>query len=245
MRMRWTRTLRWPARLALLILLLGGGFVWVRWKTGNFGVVSPGRIYRSAQLTPTDLARKIGEHRIKTVLNLRGPNPDQSWYRAERAATLAAGATQVDLPMSSDQWISRDQARTLIEVLDTSEYPLLVHCEWGAERTGLASAIAELLRPGGSLEDAERQFSAYYMFVNAKDGRVMSGHLRSYRDWLQAAGLEHTPGRFRTWLAEVYRPGSPSREYWPYNPYPLVVVTRPPADRRAENASAEGPTARR
>jgi protein tyrosine phosphatase (PTP) superfamily phosphohydrolase (DUF442 family) len=245
MRMRRTRTLRWLARLLLLLLLPAGGFVGLRWWTGNFGAVSPGRIYRSAQLTPSALAGMIREHRIKTVLNLRGPNPGQAWYRAERAATLASGATQVDVPMSSDQWISRDQARTLVEVLDTSEYPLLVHCEWGAERTGLASAIAELLRPGGSLEDAERQFSAYYLFVNAKDGRVMSGHVRAYRDWLRAAGQEHAPERFRTWLAKVYRPGSPSREYWPYNPYPLVVVTRPPADERAESASAEGPATRR
>ena len=163
------------------------------------------------------------------MLNLRGSNPDQGWYRSERAATLAAGATQVDVPISSDQWLSRDQARTLLQVLDTSAYPLLIHCEWGAERTGLVSALATLLRPGSSLAEARAQFSLAYLFLPTRDGRVMAGHLDGYEAWLRKHRLTHTPARLRRWLAEVYRPGHPSREHWPSNPYPLVVVTRPRA----------------
>ncbi|HEX8203116.1 MAG TPA: tyrosine-protein phosphatase [Isosphaeraceae bacterium] len=191
-------------------------------------------MYRSAQLSPGALARILRDHHIRTVLNLRGANPEQGWYRAERAATLAAGATQVDVPMSSDQWLAHDQARTLVRVLDTGAYPLLIHCEWGAERTGLVAAIATLLRPGSTLADAKAQFSAYYLFVPVQDGRVMAGHLDGYEAWLRRRRLPHAPDRFRLWLAEAYRPGSPSREFWPYNPYPLVVVTRPRAAGRRQ-----------
>jgi hypothetical protein len=226
-RARWRRVAR-PVAAALLAALAIVGW---RWGTGNFGVVEPGRIYRSAQLGPGGLARTLGAYRIRTVLNLRGSNPDRAWYRAERAATLAAGATQVDVPMSSDQWLARDQARTLLEVLDAGAYPLLIHCEWGAERTGLVAAIATLLRPGSSLADARAQFSPYFLFLPLRDGRVMAGHLDAYEAWLRRKRVDHTPARFRLWLAQDYRPGSPSREYWPYNPYPLVVVTRPPAGR--------------
>ena len=94
---------------------------------------------------------RLREHRIKTVLNLRGSNLGDAWYRDEVAATNHAGATQVDVAMSSCVWMSRAQLRALIGRLMTAEYPMLIHCAWGSERTGLVSAFAELLRPGGTL----------------------------------------------------------------------------------------------
>lgn len=224
------RSIRWTLRALLSIVLIPLVFVAVRWTTGNFGTVVPERIYRSGQPTPVFLSRAIRDHRIRTVLNLRGSNPDQAWYRGEREATLAAGATQVDFPMSSDQWLSHDQARTLLEILDRAEYPILIHCEWGAERTGLVSAICELLRPGGTLDDARREFSTYYLFLPLKDGRVMRGHLDRYAEWLGRRGEEHSPETFRLWLTRSYQPGSPSRQHWECNPYPLKVVTRPGAE---------------
>ena len=125
------------------------GVLYVAWDQANhnFGEVQPGRIYRSGQMPASALARTIRDHEIKTVLNLRGSNKD-GWYSAERKATLDAGATQIDIAMSSCIWMSRAQLRTVIETLDTAEYPMLIHCQWGAERTGLVSAFAELLRPG-------------------------------------------------------------------------------------------------
>ena len=173
------------------------------------------------------LDRTIRREGIKTVLNLRGSNPDQPWYRAERSTTLAAGATQVDVHLASDQWLSRAQARTLVRVLDTSEYPVLIHCEWGSERTGLVAAMAELLRPASTLGDAERQFSLRHLFVRAGNGAVTRDHLDHYERWLRDQGLAHSSDHFRRWISEDYRPGGPSREEWPYDPYPLVVTTRP------------------
>ncbi len=210
--------------IAAVLLIVGLAIGW-RWKNGNFGAIEPGRVYRSAQLTPTMLSEAIREYGVKTVLNLRGPNPEQDWYQGERDATLNAGATQIDVPMASDQWLSHAQVRTLLEILDTCEYPVLIHCEWGAERTGLVSAIVELLRPDRTVADARAQFSLRYLFLPIKDGLVMRGHLDRYEQWLESQKLPHSPERFRNWITNVYRPGSPSREYWPCNPYPLKVVT--------------------
>jgi protein tyrosine phosphatase (PTP) superfamily phosphohydrolase (DUF442 family) len=205
------------------VLLFLGARLW----ENNSGTVVPGRIYRSAQMPASDLARAIRGQHIRTVLNLRGPNPQQTWYRSEREATLAAGASHVDFQMASNLWLSRAQAKTLLDVLDRCDYPILVHCQWGAERTGLVSAVTELLRPGGSLASARRQFSAYYLYVPAGDGVVMEGHLDRYERWLHSQRLEHSPARFRHWLADVYQPGHPSRDDWPFDPYPLVIVSRP------------------
>lgn len=213
------------AALALVIPL-----GWVAWNQAhfNFGVVRPGTIYRSGQMTRGALRRTFHDQGVRTVLNLRGPNPREAWYRDELAATLEAGATHVDIPMSSCIWISHAQLRTLVRVVETSERPLLIHCAWGSERTGLAAAIAELLRPGATLADATNQFSLRYLFVRLGDGKIMADFLDQYAGWLAAQRLEHRPEAFRRWVAEGYVPGKPNREQWPYDPSPLVVITRPP-----------------
>jgi protein tyrosine phosphatase (PTP) superfamily phosphohydrolase (DUF442 family) len=230
--------LRRSARVLGIVLVLGSLLVAGRWWTGNFGTVAPGAVYRSGQLSASGLERVVRKYRIQTVVNLRGCNPEQAWYRAERAATLAAGATQVDIAMASDQWLSRPQLRAIIEVLERSPRPMLIHCEWGAERTGLVAALATLLDPAGSLAAARGAFTPYHLFLPVKDGRMMLGHVAAYRDWLAARGQPHTPTRFREWTGS-YRPGTPSREQWPYDPYPLVVVSRPPADAGAAEPSRQ------
>ena len=126
------------------------------------------------------LRQTLRDHHIKTVLNLRGPNPRESWYRDEIAATLAEGATQVDIPLSSCVWMSRIQLRTLVRQLDSCDYPVLIHCAWGSERTGLASAIAELLRPGGTVDEARAQLALRYLYVRLGDGRIMAEFLDQY-----------------------------------------------------------------
>ena len=82
------RPVRWSIRAALGATAILAAFVLVRWTTGNFGTVVPGRVYRSAQLSGEALSARIREHGVRTVLNLRGPNPDETWYRRERQATL-------------------------------------------------------------------------------------------------------------------------------------------------------------
>ena len=108
---------------------------------------STARIYRSGQMPASSLARTVRDHRIKTVLNLRGSNKD-AWYAPSARPPLDAGATQVDIAMSSCIWMSRAQLRTVIETLDSAEYPMLIHCQWGAERTGPGLGVRRAAPPG-------------------------------------------------------------------------------------------------
>ena len=228
--MRLARARKWVLRplivvLTPIVLVVGWNFV-----TANFATVQPDRVYRSGQMHGWGLARTIHDQKIKTVLNLRGHHPEQPWYRAERAATLAAGAAQVDIALSSCEWMSRTQMRTLVDVLLTSDTPILIHCWRGAERTGLASAFLTLLKDGSTLEDARAAFSIKYLFVRAGDGVVTIEHFEQYEAWLKTNGLTHSPTVFRRWANEGYVPGKPGREQWPYDPFPLVVFTRDTPD---------------
>jgi hypothetical protein len=227
--------------LGLLLAVVVVPLSYVTWDqaTYNFGTVQPGRIFRSGQMPSHALAQTIREHHIETVVNLRGSNRVDSWYREEVAATNHEGATQIDVAMSSCVWMSRAQLSALIEALDGARYPILIHCAWGSERTGLISAFTELLRPGGTLADARAQFSLAYLFVRINDGKVMAEHLDQYENWLRERALMHDPATFRRWVNEGFKPGVPNREQWPYDPYPLVVITRPGSDPELIGAAGE------
>lgn len=220
-------------RFAVIVLavplIVTGSWFGYKFATSNFAEVVPGAIYRSGQLDSKRLGRLIREKKIKTVLNLRGSHPESEWYRREREATLSAGAVQVDIALSSSEWMSRAQAKALLEELDTAEYPILIHCWRGAERTGLVSAITRLLAAEGSIAAAEGQFSWRYLYFPVGHGVMMTKHIRQYQDWLIDKRLAHSPETFRRWVRSGYRPGSPCREDWPYDPYPVIVVSKPKA----------------
>ena len=225
-RMRLVRRRVWLIRALLLLALPILSFVgWNQW-TANFAAVRPGEVYRSGQMGPGTLHRTLGDRGVKTVLNLRGHHPETAWYRDELAATLAKGATQIDVALSSCEWMSKAQARALVDILDHAERPILIHCFHGSERTGLISAFSELLRPGSTFADARDQFSVGHLYLPIGDGVVMPHHLDAYEAWLSERGGAHAPDTFRLWVAEGYTPGSPSREEWPFDPYPLKVVTK-------------------
>jgi protein tyrosine phosphatase (PTP) superfamily phosphohydrolase (DUF442 family) len=237
--MRLTRRWKWASRATAVVSLCIATAIGWNFATGNFATVLPGLVYRSAQLRSGDLARKLAENGVRTVLNLRGHHPESAWYRGERDETLAAGATQVDIAMSSRDWMSRVQLRALVDVLEAAEKPILIHCWQGSERTGLASAFATLLREGSTLAEARAQFSARYLFFPFGGGVVTLHHLDQYESWLKKQGALHSPGTFRKWVGYGYVPGHPGREDWPADPFPLVVMTRPtpegPVEHRIED----------
>ena len=233
-RSRGRRILRWFTLVTVITVSSLGLAVGYRRSTGNLGTVTERQIYRAAQLTPGQLVQELDRHQIRTVLNLRGSNPDQTWFNHEVTAALEHQVTHISIPLASDQWLSHDQVNTLLEVFDHAEYPMLVHCEFGAERTGLVSALLTLLRPGSTIEDGLNQFSVSYLFLPIHDGLVMIGHIRRYELWLKETGKPHEPSLLRHWLQHVYLPGNPSREYWPCSPYPSKVTWLP--------GGASGPT---
>ncbi len=103
-RTRRTR-LRWRVSLAaaVLTILLVIGLCWVfrrPWFQGNLGVVDAGRVIRSAQPT-SQLPEWIRDHRLRSILNLRGGGPDDWWYDAEIKAAEAGGVTFYDFPLNA------------------------------------------------------------------------------------------------------------------------------------------------
>jgi protein tyrosine/serine phosphatase len=126
----------------------------------RFAVVQAGRLYRSAQPTAGQLARAIQQYGIRTIVNLRNPDKDPQ-YVTDEAAARPLGARVVRLPISSTTPLDEQQLATLHGVYDDpGSYPILVHCEAGHARTGVAVAIWRIEKQGWKPEDAIKDIVA-------------------------------------------------------------------------------------
>jgi protein tyrosine phosphatase (PTP) superfamily phosphohydrolase (DUF442 family) len=235
---RFTR--RRLLRLGLAAAGLGGGAEAVRvFLLTNRHTVVPGRVYRSAQLSAGTLGRVVAEHGVRTVVNLRGTCPDVPWYMAEARATVAADVNLEDVSMSAKRLPAPGEVRRLVEVLDRTEYPILLHCQQGADRTGLAAAAVLLLHTDATVARARRQLWPRYGHINAGRTANIDRFFDFYEAWLAARNEPHTPARFRHWATSEYCPG-PFRARLGVASLPEVVVGRGfVIDVRAENTSIE------
>jgi predicted protein tyrosine phosphatase len=172
--------------------------------THNSHVVLEGRVYRTAQLKPDKLAEFVLEHKIKTVVNLRG-RPIAYWYPIESQTTQFLGIGQEDVTTSANRLPSPNEMKRLVEVLDRCEYPIVLHCQQGADRTGLAAAIVLLLYSEADYKTARRQCSTRYGHIPYAAAAPMDKFFALYDEWLGERA--HTPTLFRTWLTREYQPG--------------------------------------
>src|SRR5205085_661488 len=121
----------------------------------NFHTVIPGELYRCGQPSERDIESFVRDYGVRTVINLRGRLDGADWYEAEARTCQRLGVSNQVFTMSAMRVPGRHEVRRLIEVLDHAERPIVMHCRQGADRTGLATAIALLLRPEFTYEDAK------------------------------------------------------------------------------------------
>lgn len=137
---------------------------YLNWS-GNFHTVVAGEVYRSNQVTPEALASYTADHGIRSVLNLRGAAPGVLWYDNEIAASAALGLEHVDFRMSASHELSDADAAQLIALMREMPKPMLVHWQFGADRTGLAMALYLGAIRGAGESAAGGQLSIWYGHV--------------------------------------------------------------------------------
>src|SRR5262249_50274300 len=141
-----------------------------------------------------------------TVVNLRGTCLQLPWYLEESRATERLNLSQQDVCLSAGRSPSVPEMRRLVEGLDRSEYPILLHCRRGADRTGLAATVVLLLQTGATLPEARRQLGPRYGHVAIGRPRYLDRFFDLYEAWLDNQSKAHTPTLFRSWLLHEYCP---------------------------------------
>jgi protein tyrosine/serine phosphatase len=116
----------------------------------NFYKVSD-RLYRCAQPTRVGMS-KLKDLGIKTVVNLRS-------FHSDRKKIGNAALAYEHIYMKAWHPEEKEIVRFLRLVNDESSGPVLVHCQHGADRTGLMCAVYRVAVQGWTKEDALKEMT--------------------------------------------------------------------------------------
>ena len=150
--------------LSLAVLLIGGYISYI-WATGNFHSITSGEAYRSAQLNRNELERYVIKYRIKSILNLRGEDSEASWYKDEIRKSAKLGVLHYDIQLWASRYPDDKTIDKLIGILRTAPRPILLHCQGGADRAGLVSAMWKVIVDNEPKAEAKKQLSFLYGHV--------------------------------------------------------------------------------
>lgn len=158
-------------------------------------------LLRAAQAYAGGFATLLRGLGVRTVVNLRGENPNSGWYRYEAAAAARAGAAYRDAALNSRRLPARDQLVALLDLVASAPGPVLVKCSGGADRTSFVAGLYLLDRQGAAALDAARASTAFWPYLHWP--RRHQKWIRAFFDYYE----ESAQGRpLRAWLAESYSP---------------------------------------
>jgi protein tyrosine/serine phosphatase len=147
--------------LALLLgLVLASGPLGCARLAYNFASVEAGEIYRSAQPSPLFLRWLVERRGIRTLVNLRGRTPG---YESAFAARHGLRLYAFNLSASREP-TAEDVERFLTILRDPDNYPMLVHCRNGVDRTGYMVGIYRMHDHGWSVDRAAREMNRFLQF---------------------------------------------------------------------------------
>ncbi len=187
---RLPNVVRWLLVSSVVLLALGPPAALYRYEyvhAKRFREVTPGRFYRSGQMTVTGFCDVIERYKIKTIINLQHEEPDpllaDHWLGAgkipESELCKQLGVRYVlitpDILPPGNRLDSIPPAvEDFLKVLDDeSNYPILLHCKAGLHRTGRLTAIYRMEYQGWTPGEALREARANgYGFLMASEGDV-------------------------------------------------------------------------
>lgn len=158
-----------------------------------------GEMYRANQPSPKRIA-KLAKDGVKTILNLRGES-DKGYYALEKEACAAHGITLVDLRMYSRDTPKKAKIHALKAAFETMEYPVMMHCKSGADRTGITGVLYRHFHMGVPIEEAVEQLKFKYLHVKAGKTGMLDFFFDDYITYAKDHDLS-----FIDWIDQVYDP---------------------------------------
>ena len=155
------------------------------------------QMYRENQPSPKRI-KKLADMGIKTIINLRGES-EKGYYLLEKEACKTYGITLVDFRMYSRDTPKVDAINGIKEIFETIQYPALMHCKSGADRTGIAGVLYKHFNLGEPIDKAMEQLGLKYLHMKAGKTGMLDYFFQTYLDGPAQQGLE-----FLDWINGDY-----------------------------------------
>lgn len=127
----------------------------------------------------------IDKYGIKTVVSLRGGPEHTEWYQSQ---VEVLKKNKVDFQVvwwTAEHFPPKDELIKYEEILANAEYPILVHCRVGSDRTGTATAIYAIEKMGMAKDEAIRKYLSFNFWHVQMFKPAMAEFVRRYQgpDW--------------------------------------------------------------
>ena len=160
---------------------------------------------------------------IKTNVNLRGES-SKGFYLLEKEACEAHGITMVDFRVYSRDTHTVEKIRGAKKLFESIEYPAVIHCKSGADRTGIMGVLYRHFHMGDSIEVALEQLSFKYLHVKQGKTGMLDFFFKDYLAYAQHQEIE-----FIDWVETVYDPADVKARFmaqWSGNPVTELILRR-------------------
>jgi predicted protein tyrosine phosphatase len=161
-------------KLLLVVLLLpalyfGADRLWSRvirdyFYPRNFGVVEPGRIFRSGLISHHIIQKTLTDNRVALVLSMSGDDSKSHDADFERAACEQLHIRRLIYHLNGNgTGDPSNYINALAELADADHknLPVLIHCKTGAQRTGAMVVYYRVLIQGRSGKQAYAELLQY------------------------------------------------------------------------------------
>lgn len=145
-----------------VLIVLGAIYFLYMEEQGNFHAITSGEAYRSAQMDRDELEYYIKQYGIRSIINLRGENADKPWYVEELDVSREQNVTHYDISLAASRELDSDDVFKLVEIFKTAPRPVLIHCQSGADRSGLVAAMWKVIVDKEPKAKAAKQLSITY-----------------------------------------------------------------------------------
>lgn len=158
-----------------------------------------GGMFRENQPSPKRIA-ELAAMGTKTLINLRGESP-KGYYLLEKEACEKHGITLVDYRMYSRDVHTVEAIKGARDLFDTIEYPAVMHCKSGADRTGIMGVLYKHFKLGVPIKDAVEQLEFKYLHVRQGKTGMLDFFFQEYLTYAETHDIT-----FIEWVETVYNP---------------------------------------
>ncbi|MGD0585921.1 MAG: dual specificity protein phosphatase family protein [Oryzomonas sp.] len=178
-----------PAKMILfsIIIPLIGAAIYALFVTeqDNFHQITKGEAYRSAQMDRDKLMYCLRNYHIRSILNLRGKDLLENWYIDELKISEECNVIHYDVSLSAYAEPTKEETQILMNIIKAAPRPILIHCQAGADRTGLVAAMWKVIVDKESKGEASKQLSILYGHLPLGPAFAMDQFFNNWRPELE------------------------------------------------------------